>query len=361
MLLPNHGANPQYLYQQLGLEMPAKVYDFSENVNAFGPPAFVEQQWQSYLSLLQHYPNPEGEPFLTQVAAFHQLDKTEVLLGNGASELLTVLAKRYRHKRVILIHPTFSEYERTLRAAGAKVQSIVVEDVRDYTLPMEQLQQAMVEADALYLCIPNNPTGVLPNQQDIEQLLIHGANVACELVFDEAFMDWVEEAYSWIPQIQQYPHLIVVRSMTKMYAIPGIRLGYLVAQPAIIAALQQMLAHWNLNALALTIGANCLQETHYREQAITYAVAQRQALQHYLREHGCQVTNSVTNYVCFALPTVAHNDTFFQHCLTRGIVLRHTHNFLGLDGQWFRIGIKNQVAMTYLKSCLEAWFQGVEE
>lgn len=357
MQLPNHGANPQNVYRQLGLVMPEDVYDFSENVNSAGPPPFVEARWRTFYPLIQRYPDPDGEPFLTKVAAFHHVIKDSILLGNGASELFTVLARRYACKRVIIVHPTFSEYERTLQAVGADIVPIIVEDIVQYALPMEQLKREMVNADALYICTPNNPTGVLPQKIELEQLIIHGANVNCELVIDEAFIDWVDEEHSLIGHVSKNPHVLVVRSMTKMYAIPGLRLGYLVADPAVVGELKSMLAHWNLNAFALVIGAGCLDEQHYCQRAITYARNQRETLQCYLQENGCQVTNSVTNYICFALPKHQSADAFFTYCLSKGVVLRHTKNFLGLNGEWFRIGIKDITAMTYLHNCLQTWFK----
>ena len=356
MQLPNHGANPQNVYGQLGLAMPTDVYDFSENVNCEGPPSFVEARWRTFYPLIQRYPDPDGEPFLSKVATFHGVSKNTVLLGNGASELFSVLARRYENKRVIVIHPTFAEYERTLMAANAEVVSVVVEDVLQYALPMDRLFTEMVEADALIICTPNNPTGVLPKKDELTQLIAYGAKVQCELIFDEAFIDWVREDFSLIDSVVENPHIIVVRSMTKMYAIPGLRLGYLVACPEIVASLKEMLPHWNINAFALVIGTGCLDEKDYCNNAIAHATTQRQRLHEFLTKHGCQVTNSVTNYVCFSLPQSNDPDEFFTYCLAKGIVLRHTKNFKGLDGKWFRVGMKDIIAMSRLHSCLEEWF-----
>ena len=115
------------------------------------------------------------------------------------------------------------------------------------------------------------------------------------------------------------PHLIIVRSMTKMYAIPGCPKA-ICASPIVVADLKSILPHWNLNAFALVIGTGCLDEHEYCEQAIAYAKISR-SLQSYLQEHGCQVTNSVTNFVCFTLPK---NQQTFTYCLSKGVVLRHT-------------------------------------
>ncbi|MEG0449295.1 MAG: aminotransferase class I/II-fold pyridoxal phosphate-dependent enzyme [Lysinibacillus sp.] len=356
MQLPSHGANPQNVYGQLGIEMPNEVYDFSENVNAAGPPNFVEARWRTFYPLIQRYPDPDGEPFLSKVAKFHHVEKENVVLGNGASEIFSVLARRYENKRVIVVHPTFSEYERTLKAAFAQVIPIVVEEIETYKLPMDCLMREMENADALYLCTPNNPTGVMPKREELETLIAHGAKVACEIVLDEAFIDWIDEDCSFINQVAQYSHLLIIRSMTKMYAIPGLRLGYCIASEDIARQLKNMLPHWNINAFAAVIGASCLEEVHYCRIAISHAIVQRDYLREYLLKQRCKVTNSVTNYLCFQLP-IGHDEAqFFTYCLAKGVVLRHTKNFNGLDGKWFRVGMKDISAMSHLHSCLNEWF-----
>lgn len=357
MQLPSHGANPHSVYERLGMIPPENVVDFSENVNPAGPPPAVVDNWVSYLELVTKYPNPNGEPFLSKVAAFHRVVPANIVLGNGASELFAVLARRYTGKRVILVHPTFSEYEATLTVAGADLVHLIVDDIVSWSMDIDEVKRAMVGADALYICTPNNPTGVLPSRSVLAELMAYGRAVGCELVLDEAFIDWVDEATSFIPFVSDNPHVIVVRSMTKMYAIPGIRLGYLIAGEEICEELRAQMPHWHINGLAAVIGAACLDSVDYANVTIAKASGCRERVIAMLRGYGCIVSDSVTNYVAFRLPNVEKSAAFFRFCLVRGVVLRHSENFKGMNGEWFRIGIKQPAQMALFERVLNDWFR----
>lgn len=357
MVLPSHGANPMRLYESYGLQPPDIIYDFSENVNPVGPPASIQENWMRLFELVSKYPDPNGEPFLSKVSAFHGVLPENIVLGNGASEIFAVLARRYTGKRVIVVHPTFSEYESTLTAAGAEIIDIVVEDIASWRIPVDVVKNEMVRCDAIYLCTPNNPTGVLPDRAVLMDLIAHGREVDCEVILDEAFIDWVDERASCIFLISENPHVMVVRSMTKLYAIPGIRLGYLVGDAQICGELKWQMPHWHINGLAAFIGAECLESVDYSREAVRYAKIQREQLCAFLNDFGCEVSQSVTNYVAFRLPEGAESVSFFHYCLEQGIVLRHSFNFTGMNGEWFRIGIKEESAMQVLRQVVGEWFE----
>ena len=214
----------------------------------------------------------------------------------------------------------------------------------------------MKSATVLYLCTPNNPTGIMPERKDLNEIIRRGAEVDCDVVLDEAFIDFVDESLSFIAEIKNNPHVIVVRSMTKMYAIPGIRLGYIVADPTIVKGIKALAPHWNVNGIAARIGAVCLQEERYREQAIHHSNIEREKMTQFLTDNGCTVTDSVTNFISFTLGSGSDSKKLYQDMLTCGIVLRHSENFRGMDGRWLRIGMKNDTDMTFLKGELAQWF-----
>lgn len=355
MQLPEHGANPHHVYAKLGIDLPAHVLDFSENVNPAGPPQVVRTMWPSLLAEIGAYPDPAGEPFLSEVAKFHGVAKSSVFVGNGAAELLALVAERYRGKRAIVVHPTFSEYEATLTVKNVEVVRVVAVETDGFKLPVREVKQAMASAAVLYLCTPNNPTGLMPEREDLQDIIRYGAEVGCDIVLDEAFIDFVDEKLSFISAIKENPHVIIVRSMTKMYAIPGIRLGYIVASPPVIAGIKKLAPHWNVNGMAARIGAACLPEESFRQQAIQHSNQQREQLTAFLVANGCTVTDSVTNFLSFKVGQDAANK-LYQDLLIRGIVLRHSENFHGMDGRWFRIGMKNEAEMAVLTEELSRWF-----
>lgn len=359
-MLPSHGANPKLLFEQLKIPMPNRVIDFSENVNIAGVPAIIRQQWSSYLPLLEKYPHPKGEPFLSAIAKQYQMKSDHFFIGNGAAEIFTLLANLWAKQRVIIVNPTFSEYEATLAAQSAEIIHIQVKDIATWELPMQQLRRQMTRAHAIYLCTPNNPTGVLPPREQLAKLIAIGWEHRCYVVLDEAFIDWVDEKHSFIKAVEHNPYVIVTRSMTKMYSLAGIRLGYAVASKKIIKQLNEVASHWHVNALAATIGVTCLEQHEYRIASISHAQQQRKKFEKFLRKLGCETTNSVTNYCCFKLPDPSKSMDFYLDMLLKGLVIRHSENYRGMDGHWFRVGMKTESEMLCLEEEMIEWFkQGV--
>ncbi|TSI10143.1 histidinol-phosphate transaminase [Lysinibacillus sp. BW-2-10] len=353
---PSHGANYEALYKNFGLDLPEVVFDLSENVNSLGIPKQIEKLWPSLQQQLLTYPHPEAEPLRTMIATKHHVQKECVLVGNGGAELLTFYAQLYRGKKVILVHPTFSEYKMTLEAAGADVIDLTISDVAAYQLPIEEIKQVMNDAACLYLCNPNNPTGALISKTILLELIQYGEKVGCAVLIDEAFMDWTDEEHSAIHFVDEFQHVTVLRSMTKMYGIAGIRLGYLIGSPQLVRDLRKRLPHWNVNNLAISIGVECLNDEQFRQQSINYQHKQKVHLVNYLLSRNCIVTSSAANFLCFQLSNPKKTRDFYFHCLKRGVVLRHTENYIGMGGKWLRIGIKSAEALTKFQEVMDEWY-----
>lgn len=355
MKLPDHGANPHRLYQQLNIDFPERILDFSENVHPFGAPEFIRRSWHSMQELIGRYPDPEGEPFLSAAASFHQVSKERVITGNGAAEVFTWLARRYRGKKVVLIEPAFSEYRKTLEAEGAEIVAVQLAEENGWQLDGERLAASLPGCAAVYICNPHNPTGLLIGEKQLAWIAEACREAGCELVVDEAFIDFAGEEFSFIPHQRAYPHAIIVRSMTKMYAIAGLRLGYAIGDPEIMHELKQGAAHWNVNAISAQIGAECFTEDVYRERVIASANEERERMTVFLKGHQCKVSASAVNFLSFKLPEERDPDRFFLDLLEQGIVLRHTKSFRGMDGRWFRCGMKTAAQMNQLQEAISRW------
>lgn len=356
MRLPDHGANPHMVYSKLGIAPPPRLLDFSENVNPAGPPKGVLEAWPDLLEKVTAYPDPQAEPFLSAVAELHKVSTDSLFIGNGAAELLALIAERYRGKKAIIVQPTFSEYEATLQAKKVEMIHVLSAEENDFRLPIAEILNAMTNADVLYLCTPNNPTGILPTQQELTKLIHYGAQVDCEIVLDEAFIDFIDESLSFISKVKEFPHVIVVRSMTKMYAIPGIRLGYVAANPTVISEIKGFSPHWNVNGIAACVGEICLKDIEYREQAIRSSNEQREKMKAFLQKNDCTVTDSKANFLTFKLGEERVARQLYEDLLQKGIVLRHSENFLGMEGRWLRIGMKKASHMAVLQEELKQWF-----
>lgn len=355
MQLPSHGANPHKLYESLHIDVPDQIIDLSENVNAQGLPKEIQQLWPQLVGLLSDYPDELADPLRTKLAQHHQLQVENVIVSNGASESLAVLARYFNGKKACILQPSFSEYKRTLLAENIKVDSLLVDDICHYSFSIEKVKQAMNEVDVLYICNPNNPTGVLIEADTMEQLLQHGRGNNCSVVVDEAFMDWTNEEQSVISLVSKYENLFVVRSMTKMYSLAGIRLGYVLTQQA--PDLRKFYPHWNVSNVAIRIGEKCLGLDQFVKVSTRINEVCRKDIKDFLRSFHCEVSNSQANFILFKLPASFQHDDFFIDLLKKGIVLRHTYNFIGLDGQWFRLAIKTPAMMEKFKTAFINYVQ----
>ena len=358
MKLPDHGANPLRLYKQMQLDSPEQQLDFSENVHPFGPPDFIAQEWQALLPAITRYPDPDAEPLRTAAAQFHGVDTEQVAASNGAAEIFTWLARRYRSKQVLLVEPAFSEYRKTLEAEEVTVKTVQLSAETSWKLSAEELAFPLEGCAALYVCNPHNPTGALMLSEEMRNIAMLCRSAGCELIIDEAFMDFAGEEFSFIPHLSSFPEVIAVRSMTKMYALPGLRLGYAIGRADSIKQLKAGSAHWNVNVLAASIGARCFEEDVYRRRIVEAAAAERTQMERFLLDTDCEVTDSAANFLSFRLPRSYDSARFFKGMLQRGLVLRHTYSFSGMDGNWFRIGMKSSDDMEILREAMTGWLQG---
>ena len=348
MYLPDHGANPKALYERLGLTMPEQVIDLSENVNALGQPAGMKEVWQQLFTTLSAYPHMQAEPLRSELASGLSVDASHVVVTNGAAEGLMALAQLVKGREAILLEPSFSEYKRTLQQQGIEVLPLLVDDICSYQVPLERLAEMLHEKSVLYICNPNNPTGVCQSRKMMLQLVELTKKYGAWLIVDEAFIDFTNESSSVVDLVKSNPHLFVLRSMTKMYALASARLGYVVSQQA--TKLAQFLPHWSVSGVAIELGRFCLQQHDFVKQSKEFSDEQRLDLQHFLRARGCLVTDSSTNFLAFKPPFAVK--PFYTYLLSHGIVTRHTENFLGLDGDWLRIGMKDALALAVFK---ERW------
>lgn len=345
MQLPAHGANAAALYKAMNVKMPEQVIDVSENVNYLGVPKQVEEEWPNLFVKIAGYPDEQAEPFRSKAAEFHKVAVHHVVVTNGAAECLMALAQYFKGKDIALLQPTFSEYARTLKQQDCVIHSILAEDFCHYRFNNELLEKQLKQVHACYICNPNNPTGVLLKKRWIEQLIKKFPH--CNFVVDEAFMDWTDESESVVSLVNTYPNLIVVRSMTKMYALAGIRLGYVIGQNA--EKLRNYLPHWNVSAIANEIGCLCLHDKDFVMESRKTSSKLRSQMVADLQLLGCKVSDSAANFLLFQLQEQYNPDEMFKYLLERGIVLRHTRNYAGLDGKWFRIAVKSEEIWTKCK------------
>lgn len=356
MSWPKHGANPEHLISSLGKTLKENSIDFSVNTNPLGCPTFIKEDWPSFLGLVEHYPDPYGERLKEKIAEHNDVQVEQVLLGNGAAELIFLIGQLFQGERALIVEPTFIEYHDSCEAFGCEVQSLILKEEDGWQLHYERIESKLAEVDLVFLCHPNNPTGVVYEANLFTRLLERAEETKTMLVIDEAFYDFCEESHSLAEYTKTSKQLIVLRSMTKMYAIAGLRLGYLLAHKEVVAKLTRLLPHWNVNGLAQEIGFRCLQEDKFVARTKQTIAKEREKLTRVLTELGYYCSPSKVNYFLLRDPD-ASSDELLNYLLDEGIVSRHTHNFHGLNGNYLRLAIKLADENERLLAALKRWKQ----
>ncbi|MEW8985907.1 MAG: threonine-phosphate decarboxylase, partial [Bacillus sp. (in: firmicutes)] len=295
MKWPTHGANPQFLYKALHLDMPEIVIDFSANINPLGPPATVKDRWNELFSLVSDYPDPTAERLTGLLAKQEGVRKEQILVGNGGAELISLVGRLLTGKKVLIVQPAFSEYEEACRVNQCEVRFHLM-DVDSWELRLDELLMNLREVDAVFLCNPNNPTGMFFPKHTIEVLARECARYGTLFIVDEAFYDFIEEYESIVSCLRYCENMIILRSMTKMFSIPGIRLGYLMANEALLAKIRESKPHWSVNAIAMKVGEWCLSESDYIEQTIQLIKKERERLQAFYRDQEFSYSPSNVNF-----------------------------------------------------------------
>ncbi|OJA04843.1 threonine-phosphate decarboxylase CobD [Halomonas sp. QHL1] len=357
LIWPSHGGQAEALLAHFGLPADQRLDDFSANLNPLGPPAWVSDWLAKQLTGLERYPTPDYPAARQAIATHHQLQPEQVLLTNGGAEAIFLAAALHAGKRAAIITPSFGEYVRACRAHRLSISEIAL-PAPHFTLDIDSLLAALSGTDLLFLCRPNNPTATLIDIPAMEALLNYTAAIGCRVVVDEAFIDMVGESpqqASLAPLLAPYPHLILLHSMTKFYTLPGLRLGYLLADAATAQAAQTHQPPWSVNHLAAELVAPLLADDAFARRTQRWLASERPRMAQALTELGLEV---VPTHACFFLirPSAKHeinSDALFEQLLRQGILVRHTHNFTGLNGDWLRVALRDEAANRRLISVLK--------
>jgi threonine-phosphate decarboxylase len=314
--------------------------DFSSNMNPFGPPPVVEEVIRRHWKDIARYPDPAVRELRAKLAGVYGIPAESILVGNGAAELIDLLVQALKPEVTGLAKPSFSEYEEAVRKVGGRIHLIHLHAQDGFLLQREALKEAVRFCDLLFLGHPNNPTGRLVSPELLQLARKSGRLLA----LDEAFIDFVpeEDQVSMIREAADDPNLIVIRSMTKFYAVPGIRLGFMVAHPDLVRRLKKQQVHWSVNFLAQLIGRAVLDEQEYAVQTRRWLQEERPWLTGRLERLGLSVVPSATNFLLFSFPPKAglNVKTAQRYLGERGILIRDASLFPGLDDSYCRIAVR---------------------
>lgn len=320
--------------------------DFSANINPLGLPESARQAILAHVDDVVHYPDPAARALSAALSAHAGTPVDTLVLGNGASELFYLFFAALRPRRVLLPVPAFSEYERAALSAGAEVEYFLLRERDGFALDVEKFLAAArdVQADAVVLGNPNNPTGTLTPREALVHLSERLTALGASLVVDESFLAFrADEAHFTLQKDAGHlPHCFVVRSLTKFFAIPGLRLGYGVALPALKRKLDAQKDVWNVNVLAQAAGAAALGDAAYIERTRRETALHARVLEGLLKDLPgvAHVQKPSANFLLVRLEDAAKTDALLAGLKARGILVRDCANFPGLTKGWLRLALR---------------------
>ena len=344
-----HGGNI-YEKQIEDIKKDRELLDFSANINPLGMPESVRHAVIGALDMAIHYPDPMCRKLKAALAEHYGLSAEYFICGNGGADLIYRLAYALRPGRVLLTAPTFVEYEEALKQVGAEVSFYEMRD--NLEVEADILEQMDDSVDVMFLCNPNNPTGLLVNQKLLLEILEKAGKTGILLVLDECFLDFTgQEERSLIGRTAECDRLFILKSFTKMYAMPGIRLGYGISRNRKL--LDQMEAAgqcWGVSVPASEAGIAALKETEYKQKAIALVNRERRYLKAGLEKLGMKVWDGQADYLLFRTTGV---EDLYDRLLPLGIMIRCCGNYRGLNHTYYRIAVKEHEANLRLLEAME--------
>ncbi|MCI9217075.1 histidinol-phosphate transaminase [Lachnospiraceae bacterium 42-17] len=322
------------------------VFDFSVNSNPLGVPGPVRLAAARGLAHIEHYPDIRCDELKKAISRFECIPKENIICGNGAAELFFAAALARKPKRALILSPTFSEYERALKAVGARIQYFDLSEEKDFRVDESLLDRITPGIDMIFLCNPNNPTGCVMKRELLNDVLEKCTKYGILLVLDECFVDFLKEPekVTMREKAAGCQELLVVKAFTKLFAMPGLRLGYAVSGSLwFLDKMKEFLQPWNVSVLAQAGGIAALTDNgnycvdEYIKNTRKYVKTERESLEAALKELGYYVYPSEANYLFFR-----GKPMLYEAAADAGFLIRDCSGYRGLTSGYYRIAIRKK-------------------
>jgi threonine-phosphate decarboxylase len=354
--MSGHGGNIYAASRRTGIP-EGRIIDFSASINPLGVPKAAARIMRQRVKDLPHYPEPFSEGLSARIAASLGVDEASVVCGNGSTELIYLIPRALKPQKVLVTAPTFGDYERACTLAGASgIAFCGLRPEDGFDLSPEAFIEAMSAAAGsavgtgpaqagsprpgalAFLCNPNNPTGRLVRKKDLLRIVEAASDLSCYLVVDEAFIDFCPEE-SVSGEVASHPSLIVLRSMTKFFALSGLRIGYGLFHPSVAGRIWACKEPWTVNSLAQAAGMAVLEDGPYQAASRQAMEREKTFMEEGLRRIGIPFVPSWANYYLLKVEDGPRLAALLEK---KGIMVRDCSSFDGLDRTYVRVAVRTR-------------------
>lgn len=333
-----HGANLFDLAKELKIDK-SSIMDFSSNINPFGSSEKAKKTIAQNMDIVSIYPDPEYASLKKSISEYASCSPENIILGSGATELISKYISFIEPKNALLICPAYSEYERELNKHNCNIYKYKAAKENDFKIDIQHLVDTINEnnCDFLILCNPNNPTGFAFTNEEVKYIL---SNTSCYVMVDETYVEFTDKAkYSCSQLIDSFPKLFVIRGTSKFFSTPGIRLGYaLLSDQDVHNKIQDTLDLWNINIVASTMGEVMFVDNEFISSTVDKIRKERDYLTASLKSlKGVKVYESYGNFIlCEICSKVVTSTELYNSMAKNGIIIRDCPSF-GLGKYFFRV------------------------
>lgn len=293
-----------------------------------------------------NYPDPEAKRLRKAVSSWTRVPEEMIIAGNGAIEIIYLLMKLLSPHEALIPAPTFNEYEIAVRISGGTVRDLPLSEEKGFSLEKAKLFDLWDNADCIFICNPNNPTGTLTTRSELQEIIEKAGKSGKTVIVDEAFMDFVKDKhkYSVMDLVPRYENLFVLYSLTKFFAIPGLRLGIGLGSPDIINKLNEIRDPWNVNCFAQLAGIDSLEDEQYINSTVQYISGEKDYLYSSIKSiQGFDPIYPSVNYIFTNIEGTGYSSQELCEILgSKGILVRDCSTYKNLRPVFIRTAVKTR-------------------
>ena len=381
-----HGGNIYKVFREKNIK---EILDYSSNINPYGIPESLKKRITENLEVLERYPDPDYVELRQKLANLNKVNLSDIILGNGATEIIFLFMKVINPKKILIVSPTFEEYERAVKATEIsgdtvdlscsngdnknienkkiEIEYFELKESDDFKLNIENLKNELENKyDLLIICNPNNPTGKFLKLAQTEEILKECNKYDTKLFIDEAFIEFLSDGMkeSIINTEENKKNLFVTRAFTKFFAIPGLRLGYgMYFDKELEQKISEKKEPWSVNNIAEMAGLTVLDDTEYIGKTLKWITEEKIYMYEKLNEiSGIKVYETEVNFITGKIDEKLFSEglnvkVLREKMLEQGILIRDASNFNFLDERFFRLAIKDRASNERVIEAMKEIFQ----
>lgn len=341
-----HGSDLEKVEAYYGIKKE-DIIPFAGNVNPLGISPLLKKSMASHIESISEYPDRDYKELRSTLALYCNVPMEHIIVGNGATEMISLTMQLLRPKHALLLSPTYSEYTREIDLVGGHVEEYFLREDLDFKLDLNDLISKLTDdIDLLAICNPNNPTSSALNTEEITKILTHCKLHDIFVMIDETYVEFAPDidTISAVSLTTKFDNFMILRGTSKFFCAPGLRLGYgICGNLAFLERMNSIKNPWTINTLAALAGEAMFMDTDYIQTTKDYIQSERtRCIDILSKRDNLKIYPAYANFILVKLLDGTTSFEMFERCIKSGLMIRDCTSFHGLDGEFIRFCIQKK-------------------